>query len=49
MKNWLTTLFGVLAGVATVAAHGIKDIPSLIAAAAMAFLGTTAKDASNTK
>lgn len=44
MKSWITTVFGVFAGVSTVVAHGVHDVPSLIAAACMAFLGLSAKD-----
>lgn len=52
MKNWKTTLLGILAA----AGLALKDFPGLvgqiattIAVGAVAFLGGSAKDASNTK
>lgn len=48
MKSWLTSLLGVVAGVATAAQHGFTDVTSLIAAAAIAFLGLAAKDSTGT-
>lgn len=52
MKNWLTSLFGILAASSQVVAYSatgtLHDIVTYVGAAALAVLGIAAKDKSNT-
>lgn len=52
MKNWKTTIFGILAAVGAAVAHymsgSVAEIGTIISVAATALLGTSAGDGSNT-